>query len=29
MFVPHFRGGKISESWLLSEESEAVDAFLR
>jgi ketosteroid isomerase-like protein len=27
-FVCHFRDGKISEFWLLSEDDEAVDAFL-
>jgi uncharacterized protein len=27
-FVCHFRSGKISEFWLLSEDSDAVDAFL-
>jgi uncharacterized protein len=27
-FVCHFRGGKISEFWLLSEDTQAVDAFL-
>lgn len=28
MFVCHFRDGKISEFWLLSEDEDAVDAFL-
>jgi ketosteroid isomerase-like protein len=27
-FVCHFRDGKVSEFWLLSEDSDAVDAFL-
>jgi ketosteroid isomerase-like protein len=27
-FVCHFRGGKISEFWFLSEDTDAVDAFL-
>jgi len=27
-FVCHFRGGKVSEFWLLSEDNDAVDAFL-
>jgi|SRR3972149_9516035 len=27
-FVCHFKGGKISEFWFLSEDSDAVDAFL-
>jgi uncharacterized protein len=27
-FICHFRGGKISEFWYLSEDTEAVDAFL-
>jgi ketosteroid isomerase-like protein len=27
-FVAHFRGGKVSEVWLLSEKSDEVDAFL-